>query len=192
MKTITIASIATVILSSSLAFAHGGRGGLARFDRDGNGVVTRDEMHTTVLAKFDSADNNKDGRLTPDEMQAAKTARAQARFAKKDKNGDGRLSRDEVPRMPDAMWKKLDTNGDGALTPDELAAHRGGQHGKHAGKIDANQDGAISRDEAIAAADRRFARIDTNGDGVVTADEAKAAHHGHGKRGQQGPEQPKQ
>ena len=195
MKTISIASVATVILSSSLAFAHGARG-LAALDRDGNGMVTRDEMRTTVLAKFDSADTNQDGLLTANELAARAAARQQERFSKRDKNNDGRLTRDEVARMPEAVFKKLDANGDGALTSDEIKGRGAGKRGAlHFGRVDENHDGAISRDESVGAAERRFARIDQNHDGVVTAEEAKAGHHRghggkHGKAGQPGANQP--
>src|SRR3954468_11993080 len=96
MKTMTIASIATLLVTSSLAFAHGAHEGLARFDRDGNGIVSRDEMRATEKARFEKMDVNHDGRLTIDEMASARQERAEARFAKQDKNGDGKLSRDEV------------------------------------------------------------------------------------------------
>ncbi len=85
--------------------------------------------------------------------------------------------------MPDKMFERLDANKDGSLTPDELAkagerfqghAERGLKH------ADTNNDGAISKDEALARADKRFARIDTNGDGILTQEEMQAQHHrGH-------------
>lgn len=189
MNKMMIASIATVLATSSIAFAHGKGMGLARFDRDGNGVVTRDEMRTTSGEQFAKLDANKDGRLTLDEMRAAHLSRAAEHFAKKDKNNDGQLSRDEVPRMPENVFKQIDKNGDGLLSRDELAAAKGAHSGErgaaHFAKADADHDGAISQSEFIAGADRRFARIDTNGDGVITQDEMKAAHH-HGKHGQGG------
>jgi Ca2+-binding EF-hand superfamily protein len=183
MNKIIIASISTVLFASGVAFAHGDHGkGLSKFDKDGNGVVTRDEMRTVELERFQQIDTNKDGRLTMDELQVAAKDHAAKRFARHDKNGDGRLSRDEVAHMPDQVFARLDKNNDGFLTPDELGNFAGKED--HAQKrferADTNHDGAISRDEAIAEIDQRFARLDTNGDGVISADEAKAAHHKHG------------
>jgi len=197
MNKITIASIATLLATSGIAFAHGGEGhGLARFDRDGNGVVSRDEMRAAASEHFDKVDANKDGRITADEMQAAGRDRASKHFAKKDKNGDGKLTRDEVAHMPDQVFARIDANHDGALAPDELAAaHQG--HGDRGAKffehLDTNHDGVVSKDEALAGADQRFSKMDANGDGVVTKDEVKArfGHHG-GKDGGQNQTPPSQ
>jgi Ca2+-binding EF-hand superfamily protein len=188
MNRLMIASISGLLLTSGVALAHGGGRGLARFDRDGNGAVTRDEMRTTTLEQFDKMDTNRDGRLTTDEIQAAQKERAAKHFAKKDANNDGKLERSEVPRMPDEVFARLDTNKDGALTPDELAAGHGRFQNHPLGRFqreDTNNDGAISKDEALASADKRFARMDANGDGVITQDEMKA-HHGHRKPGEAG------
>lgn len=186
MKRTMIASVASLVLTSGLALAHGGGKGLARFDWDGNGSVTRDEMRTTAIERFQKTDANKDGRLTLDEIQAARSEHAAKRFAEKDTNKDGKLSRTEVPRMPDEVWKRLDANNDGALTPDELVkkGERFAEHAqKHFQHTDANGDGAITQDEALAQVDKRFARMDKNNDGVLTQDEMQA-HHGHGKPGE--------
>src|SRR5258706_3858248 len=122
MNRTMIASVAALLAISSLAFAHGAGKGLARFDRDGNGVVTRVEMRTTESERFDKIDANHDGQLTVDEIQAAHREAAAKHFAAKDTDKDGKLSRAEVAKMPDAMFSRIDANHDGFLTPDELAA----------------------------------------------------------------------
>ncbi len=188
MNRLMMASMTSLLLTSGLALAHGGGKGLARFDRDGNGAVTRDEMRTTAIERFDKTDANHDGRLTQDEIQAAHRDRAAKHFAEKDTNKDGKLSRSEVAKMPDEMFARLDANKDGSLTPDELAK-RGERFQQFAEKrfqhADTNGDGAISKDEVLAATDKRFARMDKNNDGVITQDEMKGEHR-HGKPGEQG------
>jgi Ca2+-binding EF-hand superfamily protein len=185
MNRTMIASVAALLATSSLALAHGAGKGLARFDRDGNGAVTRSEMRTTEGERFDKIDTNHDGQLTADEIQAAHREAAAAHFAAKDTDKDGKLSRAEVAKMPDPMFARLDANHDGFLTPDELAQGHAGHGQKGFQRADTNGDGAISRDEALARSEKRFARLDTNGDGVITQEEMKAAHH-HGKHGKDG------
>ena len=184
MNRMMIASALALLATSSLALAHEGGKGLAHFDRDGNGVVTRSEMRTSEGERFDKIDTNHDGKLTVDEIQAAHREAAAKHFAAKDTDKDGKLSRAEVAKMPDPMFARLDANHDGFLTPDELAqGHRG--HGEKGFlRADTNGDGVISRDEALARSDKRFARLDGNGDGVLTQEEMQAHHHGkHGKDG---------
>jgi Ca2+-binding EF-hand superfamily protein len=182
-----IASALALLATSGLALAHGEGRGLAHFDRDGNGVVTRIEMRTTAAERFDKIDTNHDGKLTADEIEAAHREAAAKHFAAKDTDKDGRLSRAEVAKMPDAMFARLDANHDGFLTPDELAQGRHGHGGMGFMHADTNGDGVISKDEWLAASDKRFARLDTNGDGVLTEEEMKAHHHGpHGKDGKPG------
>src|SRR5689334_8417484 len=143
MNRMMIASVAALLATSSLALAHGGGKGLARFDRDGNGVVTRSEMRTTAGEHFDKIDTNHDGKLTIDEIQAAHREAAAKHFAAKDTDKDGKLSRAEVSKMPDEKFARLDTNKDGFLTPDELAQGHQGHGGKGFLHADTNGDGAI-------------------------------------------------
>jgi Ca2+-binding EF-hand superfamily protein len=190
MNKMILASAVALLATSSLTLAHGqgqGKKGLLRFDRDGNGVVTLDEMRTGALERFDRMDANKDGRLTLDEIVAAETERAAKRFAEMDKNHDGKLERAEVPKMPDEVFARLDKDGNGSISREEMALAHGSGSDKAARerlqRADKNHDGAISRDEAKAEVEARFASLDTNHDGVLSAEELKAAHRGHGKRG---------
>ena len=136
MNKTMIASIAALLATSSLAFAHGH--GHARFDRDGNGIVTRDEMRTTETERFDKIDANRDGQLTRDEIQAFAKEHLAKHFAHKNKDGK-------------------------SLTPEELQKKQ--EHfQEHAARRFAHNDtdgnGTISRDEALAQVDKRFARMD--------------------------------
>lgn len=105
---------------------------VTRFDKDGDGRVSRDEFPPEHLAKFDKLDRNADGFVDAEEMAKVKGKAAKgggrADIVKKlDRNGDGKISRDEFPQAKIQAFDRLDANGDGAITPDELGAPKGGK-----------------------------------------------------------------
>jgi len=51
-----------------------GKAFMKRLDTDGDGKVSRNEALAAAAARFDAADANKDGFLTPEEMRAAHRA----------------------------------------------------------------------------------------------------------------------
>lgn len=53
---------------------HRGEGQLKRLDTDGDGKMSKAEALAKASERFDRADANKDGFLTPDEMKAARHA----------------------------------------------------------------------------------------------------------------------
>ena len=58
---------------------HGKRGGhhgmmMGKADTDGDKAISQAEFQTAALARFDAADANKDGRVTPEERQAQRGA----------------------------------------------------------------------------------------------------------------------
>lgn len=53
--------------------------GFARLDTDGDGMISRDEFTAPALKRFDRADANSDGVVTPEERAALREARRAAR-----------------------------------------------------------------------------------------------------------------
>lgn len=115
---------------------------------------------------FERLDTDGDGRVTWEEVQAARAAAV----AGLDANGDGFLSKEEIvnlrlaqarqriERQVDVLLDQRDANGDGRLGADELLAPGGfGERG------------------GMQMTRRMFDRIDADGDGVVTQEEADAA-----------------
>lgn len=115
-----------------------------RADKDGDGRVSRAEFTAAGDQRandwFDKLDLNKDGYITPDEMQKARETRHEnmkakmdERFKDADANGDGQLSLEEVqakmPRLAD-RFTQLDADKNGELSKEELAKggmrHHGG------------------------------------------------------------------
>jgi hypothetical protein len=64
---------------------------LKRYDKDGDGVVSRGEFLAGRQKDFAKADRNKDGRLDFEEFAVARATK----FARADRDADGRLSAKE-------------------------------------------------------------------------------------------------
>jgi Ca2+-binding EF-hand superfamily protein len=160
--------------------------GLGQLDKNGDGVVSREEASVSprLAESFDRLDTNKDAVLSLDELRAGRRAAHHGQLSRVDTNNDGAISRDEAKssaRLTES-FDTLDANKDGLLSADELRAgrsraHHGphGHHGHHA-RIDTNKDGTISRDEAGAAPRlaENFDAMDANKDGMLTRDELTA------------------
>ena len=135
-------ALAMLVSTPSLAQAGGMQALFDRFDADGDGVVTTDEVQTWRASYFDFADADQDGYLSAGEvaaMRAAAEDRMGARtgdeaaprprrgagmdrdpIERYDADGDGRLSRAEFVEAPFEALERFDANNDGALTLDEL------------------------------------------------------------------------
>ncbi len=103
-----------------------------------------------------------------------------------DENKDGRLSKDEVRKGVDKMFTDIDTNKDGFITKEEMQAHHKAMHDKMHSKMqerwkaaDKDGDGSLSRAEVDAAGMKRLSRdfdkLDKNKDGKLTSDEMRDA-----------------
>lgn len=114
---------------------------LAQLDQDKDGTISRAEAasHPLLSKGFDTADANKDGKLSKEELQATQQAmrarhqeRHEAHFKAADKDSDGALSLQEAEaaarEKTARMFERLDANKDGKLTQDEMRASRGHHH----------------------------------------------------------------
>jgi len=128
-----------------------------------------------------------------------------------DKDKDGRVTPDELDVDPE-IFRLLDRDGDGAITPQDLGTPRefrprpgagpGGRGGPGAGPggpggpgaqggpprlmdMDADGDGKVSREEFRGPPDA-FDRLDTNGDGSLDRTECEQARRGPGGFGGRG------
>ena len=117
-----------------------------RADKDGNGVLSRDEAadYAPLRAnRFDAVDINGDGRISPEEIRAFRKTERIARRARRNlRGGRGRSKFDRY-------FARADTDGDGALTRAEAAI-------------------------GLPRVGRKFSRIDRDGDGRVTWEETQA------------------
>lgn len=179
--------------------------------------ITKAEMSKMVAEHFAALDLNHDGKVTKEEIKAAREAKMEARmkehrdreFATIDSNHDGNISKAEFDAAH--MGGHEGPSGPGMMPPpppggpeDHGKGPRGmgpmGEPGGHMGmmmmggrwfdKADANHDGFVTLAEAQAAAAQLFDKLDTNHDGTVSPDEMRAAFGGmreHGGWGHRGP-----
>lgn len=110
------------------------QGVLSLLDSNNDGNVQATEMkqmvQTTVQSTFAAADTNRDGQLSPSEVNAAMVGMArsagQAAFQRADTNGDGQMSREEFDKSlvepANAIFAIVDSNGDGNISPQEFQA----------------------------------------------------------------------
>jgi len=119
---------------------------------------------TDIFGKLDA---NKDGYVTPDEVQDGQKALYERLLRTSDKDGDKKLSKDEFqaglkpdegPRPPLAGGQGPGPRG-GKTDPRELF-----------NRWDANKDGKLTKEELPEGAER-FSRLDANADGSVTPEE---------------------
>jgi Ca2+-binding EF-hand superfamily protein len=102
----------------------------SELDRDGNGVLTGQELEIT-LGRWPSLDRNRDGRLTRSELKLAYlrgTARRRTlrglsgRWSRWDTNRDARVTRAEALRGAELHFFARDRDADGVLTRAEVDA----------------------------------------------------------------------
>ncbi|MBX3472688.1 MAG: EF-hand domain-containing protein [Planctomycetes bacterium] len=137
---------------------------LARYDVDGDGKVTMEEIMASVEFLIETADKDGDGMLSIQEYQDA---------------------------MAEESFRALDKNKDGIVCLEEFQASQQGGRGMMMAMParDQDGDGKLSIDELAAGPKRIFEMADANKDGVVTAEELASMGGGMGRgRGGEGGE----
>jgi Ca2+-binding EF-hand superfamily protein len=139
----------------------------ARMDQNKDGKISKDELGERG-ERLAQADANKDGDITREELQAA--------FARLREQAQQAFN-------PEQLFARIDQNKDGKITKDEL-----NERTQWVLQADENRDNEISKDEFQVAARRlrertgqagqfnpeqMFARMDQNGDGKLQKDELR-------------------
>jgi len=154
------------------------------FDKNGDGVLTRDELPQQLRQSFDRIDANRDGKITRAELTRGIGNLQPRRRASdmiymliemSDAHED---SVAEVQRAYDIL-RKLDKNRDGKIDPDELKAERTRLLKSRVDalfkQLDTDEDGRISRAEAKGQIREDFDEIDRNRDGYIEPEELMRA-----------------
>jgi len=145
-KTISyLAVVSSLVMSVNLAHAegeacdenmpgqhHGQMDGMMidKLDANHDGVVSKAEFNHFNARRFKALDTNKDGKLTPQELQGGKSAATghsdgtthlDQRFNAADANHDGGLDREEARDMPmlSQYFDEVDANKDAKVTRQE-------------------------------------------------------------------------
>ncbi|WP_417432643.1 hypothetical protein [Hoeflea sp.] len=185
MKKTILATLAAALIASVAvpAMAAQGKGDgprhgpriermMDRFDADRDGSVTFEEVSAHRLAMFESADTDKSGSLSKDELKAFGDMRKELRKQNREERRAERQSMDDgAMKDGDKMGKHGDRDG-------KMAGKHGGKgHGKRHGegkgdhrggmkleRLDTDKNGEISLEEFSSADAKMFDRFDRNGD----------------------------
>jgi Ca2+-binding EF-hand superfamily protein len=165
-----------------------GRAGDALFrraDADKDGKISREEwpLQADLFARFDT---NGDGFITRDEVIAKGPRKMRGKgdvgsgkdsahfLARYDGNGDGQVSADEFPH--ERRFREIDSNADGVLTKEEIEESMDRRKTESGygflERFDLDNDGKVTREEFTGPA-RIFERHDTNHDGIIDATDGK-------------------
>jgi hypothetical protein len=141
----------------------------ARGDKDGDGRISKAEFVDGRVGRLSALDANRDGTVTPEEMQAGREARraegADRAFARMDADGNGAITRAEFDASRAERGERRAERGE---RRGGRGMHRGGRRGP------GMERGPVVIAEARSRAEQGFARLDANGDGYVTAEERQA------------------
>jgi len=139
--------------------------------------VARADVEAKLRARLAAVDANRDGKLTRDEMRAARQTRMAERrgkaFDRLDADDNGAVSRDEFTAMQAGDGQR---DGQRAGRMKRMKAMRGIGRAQMGGmRALADKDGSIAIDAAVKAAMARFDAADANRDGTLTPEERQAA-----------------
>lgn len=105
-------------------------------DRNGDGVLSLEELPERMRPRFSDLDESHDGVLDREELEKGVQRRRPMqgaggpgdgfnmvdRMMRRDEDGDGKLSKGEVPPRMAERFDRMDSNQDGFLDQDELQA----------------------------------------------------------------------
>jgi Ca2+-binding EF-hand superfamily protein len=162
----------------SAAEISGAAATLNALDRNGDGLVTGDELPAVAPGGRGRGERGRGGRGEEgDGPRPASDDDLTETLMAFDRNGDGKLTRAEVPERFQGIFDRADANKDGELTPAELKQSaatqtpsstpergRGDGEGRREGR-EARRGGPFGGVDPLLAA------IDRNGDGRLSADE---------------------
>jgi Ca2+-binding EF-hand superfamily protein len=159
---------------------------IKRFDKNGDGFLSKDELPMFLGKAFDASDKNGDGKLDREEVAALQTLLRNF-FAASSPPKTSPPPK-EIEQIINNLLKQFDTDGDGKISRKEAKGFLLNLFDQ----FDANQDGFLDRKELRALAERieanqkkfpqpktgpgpayDFDALDKNADGRLTKEELK-------------------
>jgi Ca2+-binding EF-hand superfamily protein len=148
---------------------------LREIDADHDGVITHEEWERF----FRDHDENKDGRLTANEIAPTQTTGTKEEssealgpdigrlkaFDRLDVNKDDVIERNEWPGN-DRSFKRMDANRDGVLSREEFLSRNGRYWNESFENLDFDRNGVITRAEWLDS-EAAFQRLDHDRNGVI-------------------------
>jgi Ca2+-binding EF-hand superfamily protein len=169
---------------------------IKRFDKNKDGVLTKDEVPPGLAKIFERVDTNHDGKLDQREIEQLLQVMRQ-RFGEnkkpeqspnKNPNKNPPPNNPQVEKMVERLLEQMDTNKDGKISRSEAK----GKLAEFFEQLDTNKDGYLDKEELHRAAARfvanqggapaqaktpprgpEFDDLDKNADGRLTRDELK-------------------
>ncbi|MCU0690154.1 MAG: EF-hand domain-containing protein [Polyangiaceae bacterium] len=111
-----------------MGFARGWR--FQQMDKNGDGVVGKDEATARLAQRFDVLDADHDGKLTHGELRAGRRRGFGYGGGFADVDGDGKVTLQEMTDAASKQFARADANGDGVVTAEEVRAARPMLHGR--------------------------------------------------------------
>lgn len=134
---------------------------------DGAKPMTRAEISEKLDADYADLDGDKDGKVTPEEINRRLVKSAEADL-------------EEIRKKRDETFARLDSNGDGSISRAEfdekakLPTIKEPDAKPFLDQFDKDKDGTISRDEFRAPTLTNFDKLDANKDGTLSPAERDA------------------